>query len=310
MLCMLPWWDPGFRCPCSGESWWRMWMSFSKWSRPRLEHGEATAAKELFILAAVAPFTASSIAVPFAYAPGASLRKEGYVRASLPEETSKIHQNTKTAALHTSMLKLSRSLMIFSTVYGGEGREVHLLVLNLLKSLAEQALWRSNCWLWELLAALRDLSESRQYDSRNCRVFSWLCQMMEIGFAIYWQQHHAQGFAQQLTCAWAATWFLWVLTGRALERCIRISLLLLVWDWWLLPSGDGDHEKVQVEMDTGVASVCLWVPSPKGACRHEREYRAWSSSQEMPQEAFPCESWKALYQGQRHLHWGPGGRAC
>ena len=37
---------------------------------------------------------------------------------------------------------------------------------------------------------------------------------------------------------------------------------------------DGDHEKVQVEMDTGVASVCLWVPSPKGACRHEREYRA------------------------------------
>lgn len=39
-----------------------------------------------------------------------------------------------------SMLKLSRSLMIFSSVYGGEGREVHLLVLNLLKSLAEQAL--------------------------------------------------------------------------------------------------------------------------------------------------------------------------
>ena len=39
--------------------------------------------------------------MPFAYAPGASLRKEGYVRASLPEETSKIHQNTKTAALHT-----------------------------------------------------------------------------------------------------------------------------------------------------------------------------------------------------------------
>lgn len=167
--------------------------------RPRLRRLPRKAAEELLILATLAPFAASNIAAPFAdriYASDASTGKGGFVRAPVPQEIAKILWRTadrkgknvalpsKTAALHSyhdesfeffdeplpagdgeSAEEVERPIGLyfeFIEVFGGAGVVTkHLVALGV------------------VCGPILDLSESLQYDLRKCRVFSWLCFMME-----------------------------------------------------------------------------------------------------------------------------------
>ena len=210
--------------------------------RPKLRRLPRKAADELLILAALAPFAASNIAVPFAdriYASDASTGKGGFVRAPLQQQLSKILWRTadrkgkdvalpsKTAALHSyhdeSLEFLDEPFPVaeeelegeierpinlyfeFIEVFGGAGVVTkHLLALGV------------------VCGPVLDLSESLQYDLRSCRVFSWLCFMIET--------HRLISFLAAPPCTAFSPAARWVLTGCVPEFSTETSLLLLAWD--------------------------------------------------------------------------------